>query len=83
MIVSVYNIHRNPDVWDQPEEFLPERFPLDDAVPNEQNTNYRYTSCVPASQDTDRACHFNNARSSWSAGHRMVIVLTYNRMNEA
>lgn len=29
-------------VWDNPEEFRPERFPLDAAVPNEQNTDYRY-----------------------------------------
>ena len=29
-------------MWDHPEEFMPERFPLDGAVPNEQNTDYRY-----------------------------------------
>lgn len=29
-------------VWDDPEEFQPERFPLDGPVPNEQNTDYRY-----------------------------------------
>lgn len=29
-------------VWDDPEEFQPERFPLHDPVPTEQNTDYRY-----------------------------------------
>lgn len=29
-------------MWDDPEEFKPERFPLDGPIPNEQNTDYRY-----------------------------------------
>jgi hypothetical protein len=29
-------------VWDRPDEFEPERFPLDGPVPSEQNTDYRY-----------------------------------------
>jgi Cytochrome P450 len=29
-------------VWDDPEDFKPERFPLDGPVPTEQNTDYRY-----------------------------------------
>jgi carotene epsilon-monooxygenase len=28
-------------VWDDPEAFLPERFPLDQPIPTEQNTDYR------------------------------------------
>lgn len=27
IIISVYNIHRSPAVWDRPDEFIPERFP--------------------------------------------------------
>jgi len=42
VMISVYNIHHSPAVWEQPEEFLPERFPLDGPVPNEQNTDYKY-----------------------------------------
>jgi len=29
-------------VWDDPDSFIPERFPLDQPMPNEQNTDYRY-----------------------------------------
>jgi carotene epsilon-monooxygenase len=42
IIISVYNIHHSPAVWDRAEEFLPERFPLSEPVPNETNTDYRY-----------------------------------------
>lgn len=42
VIVSVYNIHHSPEVWDDPEKFDPERFDLDKQAPNEQNTNFRY-----------------------------------------
>lgn len=41
-MISVYNIHHSPDVWDDPEAFKPERFNLDDPIPSEQNTDYRY-----------------------------------------
>ena len=40
-------------MWDDPEEFKPERFPLDGPVPTEQNTDYRYIPfsagprCIP------------------------------------
>ncbi|MEW5312950.1 MAG: hypothetical protein WDW38_004547 [Sanguina aurantia] len=42
VMISIYNIHHSPSVWDKPEEFLPERFPLDQPVPNEVNTDFRY-----------------------------------------
>ncbi|KAF6257977.1 CYP97C3 [Scenedesmus sp. NREL 46B-D3] len=42
VMISVYNIHHSPQVWDDPESFLPERFPLDQPIPTEQNTEYRY-----------------------------------------
>ncbi len=29
IIISVYNIHHSPEVWDKPEEFIPERFRRD------------------------------------------------------
>jgi hypothetical protein len=39
----VYNIHRSPAVWDNPDDFIPERFgPLDGPIPNEQNTDFRF-----------------------------------------
>ncbi len=44
VMISVYNIHRSPAVWDDPNDFRPERFPLDEPVPSEQTTNYRCSS---------------------------------------
>ena len=35
-MISVYNLHHSPAVWDNPEAFEPERFDLDGPVPNEQ-----------------------------------------------
>ena len=42
VIVSVYNIHHSSEVWEEPEAFKPERFSLDAAVPNEQNTDFKF-----------------------------------------
>lgn len=41
VMISVYNIHHSPEVWDRAEEFLPERFDLDAPVPNESNTDFK------------------------------------------
>ncbi|XP_073044340.1 carotene epsilon-monooxygenase, chloroplastic [Primulina eburnea] len=42
IMISVYNIHHSAQVWERPEEFLPERFDLEGPVPNETNTDFRY-----------------------------------------
>lgn len=42
ILISIYNIHRSPAVWDRPDDFIPERFPVDEPVPNESNTDFRY-----------------------------------------
>merc|ERR1712078_583646 len=42
ILLSIYNLHRNPDVWEDPDAFKPERFDLDGPVPNEINTDYKY-----------------------------------------
>jgi len=47
-MISVYNIHHSPAVWDDAEAFQPERFSLDTPTPNEQNTDYR--SAIVAAQ---------------------------------
>ncbi|KGN48212.1 carotene epsilon-monooxygenase, chloroplastic [Cucumis sativus] len=42
IMISVYNIHRSSQVWEQAEEFIPERFDLEGPVPNESNTDFRF-----------------------------------------
>ena len=51
VMISVYNIHHSPAVWDDPEAFKPERFPIDEPVPTEANTDYRHApllACIIA-----------------------------------
>ena len=55
VMISVYNIHHSPAVWEDPEAFRPERFPLDEPVPNEANTDYRHAAECPA-HHTSRHC---------------------------
>ncbi|CAG9461633.1 unnamed protein product [Pedinophyceae sp. YPF-701] len=42
VILSIYNLHRSPEVWDDPDAFIPERFDPEGPIPNEQNTDFRY-----------------------------------------
>eukprot|EP00252_Welwitschia_mirabilis_P026666 TRINITY_DN8810_c0_g1_i1.p1 TRINITY_DN8810_c0_g1~~TRINITY_DN8810_c0_g1_i1.p1 ORF type:complete len:569 (-),score=100.49 TRINITY_DN8810_c0_g1_i1:171-1877(-) len=42
LIISIYNIHHSPKVWERAEEFIPERYDLDGPVPNETNTDFRF-----------------------------------------
>ncbi|CAK9157706.1 unnamed protein product [Ilex paraguariensis] len=42
VMISVYNIHHSPQVWERAEEFVPERFDSEGPVPNETNTDFRF-----------------------------------------
>lgn len=42
IMISVYNIHHSTKVWERAEDFLPERFGLEDPIPNETNTDFRF-----------------------------------------
>nr|AMJ39485.1 cytochrome P450-type monooxygenase 97A3 [Bixa orellana] len=42
IFISVWNLHRSPHLWDEPEKFNPERWPLDEPNPNETNQNFSY-----------------------------------------
>lgn len=43
LLLSIYNMHRNPNVWENPNDFIPERFgPIDDPPPTEASTDYKY-----------------------------------------
>ncbi len=51
VMISVYNIHHSPAVWEEPEAFRPERFPLDEPVPTEQTTDYRRAALSESKAD--------------------------------
>nr|AIX87527.1 P450 carotenoid beta-ring hydroxylase [Lycium ruthenicum]QDZ37645.1 CYP450 protein [Pogostemon cablin] len=40
--ISVWNLHRCPNHWEEADRFNPERWPLDGPNPNETNQNYSY-----------------------------------------
>ncbi|XP_056159666.1 carotene epsilon-monooxygenase, chloroplastic isoform X2 [Syzygium oleosum] len=42
IMISVYNIHHSPQVWERAEEFVPERFYTEGPLPNETNTDFRF-----------------------------------------
>ncbi|KAL0549685.1 hypothetical protein IC582_014172 [Cucumis melo] len=42
IFISVWNLHRSPEHWDDADKFNPERWPLDGPNPNETNQNFRY-----------------------------------------
>lgn len=44
IFISLWNIHRSPYLWENPEAFIPERWPLDGPDPTEVNQSYRYKS---------------------------------------
>ncbi|XVF56481.1 hypothetical protein PTKIN_Ptkin06aG0124500 [Pterospermum kingtungense] len=42
IFISVWNLHHSPSLWQDPEKFNPERWPLDGQNPNETNQNFCY-----------------------------------------
>ncbi|KAI3459081.1 hypothetical protein Pfo_015744 [Paulownia fortunei] len=42
IFVSVWNLHRCPNHWEEADKFNPERWPLDGPNPNETNQNFSY-----------------------------------------
>ncbi|KAM7278451.1 hypothetical protein ACFE04_005585 [Oxalis oulophora] len=42
IFISVWNLHRSPQHWNDADKFNPERWPLDGPNPNETNQNFSY-----------------------------------------
>ncbi|PSC75082.1 cytochrome P450 superfamily [Micractinium conductrix] len=42
IFISTWNLHRSPELWDEPDHFNPDRFPVDGPTPNEQTHDFKY-----------------------------------------
>ncbi|KAK9692167.1 hypothetical protein RND81_09G245300 [Saponaria officinalis] len=42
ILISVWNLHRSPSLWEDADTFNPERWPLDGPAPNEITEEFRY-----------------------------------------
>ncbi|XP_052302426.1 protein LUTEIN DEFICIENT 5, chloroplastic isoform X2 [Populus trichocarpa] len=42
IFISIWNLHRSPNLWDDADKFIPDRWPLDGPNPNETNQNFCY-----------------------------------------
>lgn len=68
---SIYNIHRSPDVWDRPNEFVPGRWDLDGPMPSEQNTGAAPGRPLPATRCAPSSAGDHRIRSP-SADYRYI-----------
>jgi beta-ring hydroxylase len=39
IFISVWNLHRSPQLWPEPNAFNPDRFPVDAPIPNEVSSS--------------------------------------------
>lgn len=44
IFISIWNLHRSPNLWDDADKFIPDRWPLDGLNPNETNQNFWYVA---------------------------------------
>ena len=42
LFISVWNLHRSPALWERPNDFVPDRFPVDGPTPTEVTHNFAY-----------------------------------------
>lgn len=79
VMISVYNIHHSPAVWEDAEAFQPERFSLDKPPPTEQNTDFRFAFPDAPTSHTARlntlGCRVQGY-AGWRSGRPALIMLT-------
>eukprot|EP00884_Botryococcus_braunii_P009203 jgi/Botrbrau1/18284/Bobra.0179s0015.2 len=56
VMISVYNIHHSPTVWESPDDFIPERFDLSAPAPTELNTDFRCVCLCASSRGLQTHC---------------------------
>ena len=57
LFISVWNLHRSPAIWERPNDFDPDRFPVNGPTPTEVTHNFAYLPFGGGRRKCIGACH--------------------------